>query len=225
MIFNKKGENCMGYFAYHRVSSTGQKLDRGIDEITRYCEEHNITLDRPIFTDKMTGKTFDRPRYTVMKEDVLRQGDFLLITEVDRLGREKCKIVEELLYYKNKGIRVLILELPTTLIEVNVESELNKLIIETIMNMIIELYACLAEGELRKKNKRQAEGLVALKLRGQWDTYGRPHAIEWNKFKLLYERVLRGEVKPFEAIKQLNVSMPTYYRYKRKYEQEVGLKV
>ena len=212
----------MGYFAYHRVSSTGQKLDRGIDEITRYCEEHNIILDRPIFTDKMTGKTFDRPRYTVMKEDVLRNGDFLLISELDRLGRSKSLILKELEYYREKGIRVLVLELPTTLIGIKGDSDLNSLILETIMNMIIELYACLAEGELKKKNKRQAEGLEALKLRGQWDTYGRPHAIEWDKFKLLYERVLRGEVKPFEAIKQLNVSMPTYYRYKAKYEKEVG---
>ncbi len=214
----------MGYFSYHRVSSSSQKLDRGIDEINRYCNENNITLDRPIFLDKQSGKSFDRPRYVVMKEDVLRNGDVLLITEVDRLGRNKAQIVEELNDFKKRGIRVMILELPTSLMELKGDSTLNTLILDTISNMIIELYACLAQGELEKKNKRQTEGIQSMKDRGDWERYGRPHAIEWEKFKLLYERVLRGEVKPFEAIKQLNVSMPTYYRYKKRYEQELGAK-
>lgn len=210
----------MGYFSYHRVSSKGQKEDRGVDEINRYCKEHNITLDRPIFIDKQTGKNFDRPRYIVMKEDVLRAGDNLIITEVDRLGRNKKQIVEELRYFKEKGVRVLILELPTTLMDLKGDNTLNNLILETISNMIIELYACLAEAELEKKNLRQAQGIQSMKDRGEWDRYGRPKAITPERFKEVYEKVLSGELKPFKAIEQLGISMPTYYRYKKKYEQE-----
>lgn len=34
-----------------------------------------------------SGKNFDRARYIVLKEDVLRSGDGLFIPEYDRLGR------------------------------------------------------------------------------------------------------------------------------------------
>lgn len=214
----------MGYFSYHRVSSKNQKEDRGVDEINKYCEEHNIKLDRPIFIDKQSGKNFDRPRYIVMKEDVLRAGDNLIITEVDRLGRNKNQIVEELRYFKEKGVRVLILELPTSLMEVNGESTLNNLILETISNMIIELFACLAETELEKKNLRQAEGIQSMKDRGNWDLYGRPKSLTTERFAEVYERVLIGELRPFKAIEELGVSMPTYYRYKKRYEEENNIK-
>ncbi len=35
----------------------------------------------------MSGKNFERARYIVLKEDVLRSGDGLIIPEYDRLGR------------------------------------------------------------------------------------------------------------------------------------------
>lgn len=212
----------MGYYAYHRVSSKQQKAARGIDEIETFCENNNIKLDNPIYIDRQSGKNFERIRYTVLKEDVLRAGDTLMITEVDRLGRNKNQIVEELRHFKEKGVRVMILELPTTLVNFNGDSKINNLILETISSMIIELYACLSEAELDKKNKRQLEGLASMKKRGDWERYGRPRAIKDEKFVETYKRVLKGEVKPFEAIKELNVSVPTYYRYKKEYEERIN---
>lgn len=212
----------MGYFAYHRISSKGQKEFRGVDEINKYCKENNITLYRPIFIDKQSGKNFDRHRYIVMKEDVLREGDCLIITEVDRMGRNKNQIVDELRYFKERGVRVLILELPTTLMKIENESTLNGLILETISNMIIEIFACLAEAELEKKNIRQAEGIQAMKDRGNWDKYGRPRAIDFDKFIKVYEKVRENELQPFQAIKELEISKATYYRYRKEYED--GLK-
>ena len=78
----------MKRYGYHRTSTREQHLDRGIAEITAYCEQNQLELER-IFTDQQTGKNFNRPRYQVLKEDVLRSGDELIITEVDRLGRNK----------------------------------------------------------------------------------------------------------------------------------------
>lgn len=205
------------YFGYHRVSTTNQHLDRGLDEISKFCVEHGITLKNPIYTDKQTGKTFDRPRYTVLKEDVLRPGDTLIISEVDRLGRNKKQIVKELSDFREKGIRVMILELPTTLMEVDSSNPMNKLILETIQNMIIELYACLAEGELEKKNKRQREGIEAMKTRGEWEKYGRPRRSTLAKFAEVYKLVEEGVIKATEAAKQLGMSVPTYYRYREQY--------
>ena len=78
----------MQIYGYHRTSTKEQHLDRGIQEIERYCNEHEMALTN-IFTDQETGKNFNRPRYTVLVEDVLRLGDILIVTELDRLGRNK----------------------------------------------------------------------------------------------------------------------------------------
>ena len=75
----------MKRYGYHRTSTREQHLDRVVAESTDYCTANNLELEK-IFTDQQTGKNFNRPRYTIMKEDVLRAGDELIITEVDRLG-------------------------------------------------------------------------------------------------------------------------------------------
>lgn len=64
----------MKRYGYHRTSTKEQHLDRGITEIQNYCITNNLELEK-IFTDQQTGKNFNRPRYQVLKEDVLRSGD------------------------------------------------------------------------------------------------------------------------------------------------------
>lgn len=71
-------------YGYHRTSTREQHLDRGIAEITKYCEEHNMKLEK-VYTDQQTGKNFERAKYIVLTEDVLRAGDILIITEIDML--------------------------------------------------------------------------------------------------------------------------------------------
>lgn len=72
----------MAVYGYHRTSTTEQHLDRGISEITSYCAEHGMKL-RKIYTDQQTGKNFNRPRYIVLRDDILREGDILIITEFE----------------------------------------------------------------------------------------------------------------------------------------------
>ena len=125
----------MKRYGYHRTSTREQHLDRGIKEITAYCEQNNLELEK-IFTDQQTGKNFNRPRYQVLKEDVLRAGDELIITEVDRLGRNKLETLKELQYYRDNGIRVKILELPTTLMDLSkLDNAMARMLMETINNM------------------------------------------------------------------------------------------
>ena len=152
----------MKRYGYHRTSTREQHLDRGITEINAYCSANNLELEK-IFTDQQTGKNFNRPRYTIMKEDVLRAGDELIITEVDRLGRNKQETLKELQYYRDNGIRVKILELPTTLMDLSaMDNAMARMIMETINNMLIELYATMAQAEIEKKEKRQKENAEGL---------------------------------------------------------------
>lgn len=205
----------MAYYGYHRTSTKEQHLDRGIIEIQRFCESQKIKLTG-IFTDKLTGKNFDRPRYTVLVEDVLREGDTLIITELDRLGRNKQEILKQLQILKDKGVRVMVLELPTTLIDLSqMDNALARLMIETINNVLIEIYASLAQAEMEKKEKRQREGMEAKKLRGEWDEVGRPRAIEPEKFNQEFLRVIEKEVTPTQLQRELGLTVSTFYRYRK----------
>lgn len=207
-------------YGYHRTSTKEQHLDRGIAEITKYCEEHGMKLEK-VYTDQQTGKDFNRARYIVLTEDVLREGDILIVTEIDRLGRTKKDTLDELKKLRDKNVRVMVLELPTTLIDFStIDNEMAKMMMETINNMMIELYASMAEAEMKKKQKRQREGYEALKARGEWNKLGRPAAMDYKKFCKEYERVLAGKIRPFELMKELKLTESTYYRYKKRYDDE-----
>ena len=225
-IFIVEGDVHMLYFAYHRTSTKEQHLDRGIYEINQFIEKENVELVNEIYTDQQTGKNFNRPYYDKLVEDIElvkkvnpNENIALIVTELDRLGRNKQLILAEIRKMQDKGIRVMVLEIPTTLIELPKDSSIATMIMETINNMLIEMYASFAQAELEKKEKRQREGIAAKKARGEWEDYGRPRALEFDKFLKEYKRVLDGAIKPVECMKLLGITKPTYYRYRKEYEE------
>ena len=104
-------KNTAKKFGYARVSSTSQNLDRQIDSLQEY-----VSSERDIFCDKASGKNFEREEYQRLK-GYLREGDELYVHSLDRLGRNKEQVLEELRYFSSAGIRVRILDLPTTMTE------------------------------------------------------------------------------------------------------------
>ena len=209
------------FVAYHRTSTKDQHLDRGINEITEYCKSNNIKLYKnKVYTDQKTGKNFDRPRYQMLKDEILEEGDVLIVTELDRLGRNKEATLQELRFYKEHNIRVMVLELPTTLVDLSsMENSLARMMMETINNMMIELYASMAQAEIEKKEKRQREGIEAKKARGEWGDYGRPRKMTFEEFSTHYRLVQEGKKKPFELMRELELSKPTFYLYKNQIEK------
>lgn len=207
-------------YGYHRTSTKEQHLDRGVAEITEYCKQNRLELER-IYTDQQTGKNFNRPRYQVLKEDVLRSGDELIITEVDRLGRNKQDTLKELQYFKDNNIRVKILELPTTLMDYSkLDNSMAQMLMETVNNMLIELYAAMAQSEIEKKEKRQREGIQAKKDRGEWADYGRPRKMQQSDFNRQYQKVINGEITPFALMRELDIPRSTFYRYRKMFENK-----
>ncbi len=199
-------------YGYHRTSTKEQHLDRGIQEITKFCENNSLTLEK-IYTDQQTGKNFNRPRYQVLKEDILRTGDILIITELDRLGRNKQETLKELQYYRDKQIRVMILEIPTTLQDLSaLDNSMAQMIMETINNMLIELYATMAQAEIEKKEKRQQEGIAAKKARGEWDEYGRPKAQKPDNWNEVITSWKNGEITAVKAMELTGLKKTTFYK-------------
>lgn len=145
-------------FGYARVSSTGQNLDRQITELRKYVPEENIV------TDKMSGKDLERPGYQALKGSLgLRRGDTLYIKSLDRLSRSKADIKAELEWFQKQGIRLMVLDLPTTMIEV---PEGQEWIIDMVTNILVEVLASIAEQERQTIRRRQREGIDAAKKRG-----------------------------------------------------------
>jgi len=100
------------------------------------------------------------------------------------------------------------------------DNSLANMLMETINNMLIEMYATFAHAEMLKREKRQREGIQAMKERGEWDKYGRPEVIDFKKFAAEYKKVVDGELRPFECMRLLGMKKSTFYHYVRKYKAQ-----
>lgn len=121
--------------------------------------------ERYLFIDRASGKNIDRPEYQLLKR-ALRENDELFIHELDRLGRNKADILEELKYFKEKNIKVRILDVPTTLINYKEHGETAKIMLEMINNLLIEVFSTLAEAELKKFTNAKEKVYRQLKKKG-----------------------------------------------------------
>ena len=105
-------------YGYARVSTREQNTDRQIEALTKFgVPEQQIIIDRA------SGKDTEREGYQYLKRQILRSGDTLVIKEMDRLSRNKADIKRELEIFKDMGVRVKILDIPTTLSIAYIESE------------------------------------------------------------------------------------------------------
>lgn len=191
-------------FAYVRVSTTEQNTDRQLDTLRQYVSD-----DRDIFTDKVSGKTFDRPKYQALKA-TLRQGDTIYIKSLDRLGRNKQAIKEELEYFRKEGIIVRCLDIPTTLMDFGTFGDFQKAIMEMINNILIEVIGTISEQERKTIHQRQAEGIQSAKARGKH--LGRPKAQLSDTFKATYKDWKDGKITAVQAMKTEGLSKATFYR-------------
>ena len=195
-------------YGYARVSSQEQNLDRQLEKLKQYVEPEFI------LTDKASGKNLERPSYQALKGALgLRAGDTLVITSLDRLSRNKDDTKQELKWFKDTGIRLKILDLPTSLIEVPSGQEW---IIDMINNILIEVLSAMAEQERLTIRKRQREGIDAAKAKGKH--LGRPKMVMPEKFPEIYKNWKSGEITAKEAMKKLQLPSTSFYRLVRAYE-------
>jgi DNA invertase Pin-like site-specific DNA recombinase len=189
--------------AYARVSSREQHLDRQIQQLMDFGIE-----DRDIIREHASGKDFNRPQYAVLRNGLLREGDTLVVTSLDRLSRNKADIKAELEYYKQKGIRVKILDLPTTVADL---PEGQNWVFDMVNNVLLEVLASLAEQERRTIRQRQAEGIAAAHAKGK--KFGRPSVRMPENFPEQLERVNRHEISARKLMQELGLKRSTYYRF------------
>lgn len=189
-------------YGYARVSTREQNEDRQLEALTKFgVPEQNIIID------KASGKDTEREGYQYLKRQILRQGDTLVIKELDRLSRNKADVKRELEEFKVMGIRVKILDIPTTLTDFPPEQEW---ILEMINSILIEVLGSIAENERRKIRARQREGIDAAKKKNV--RFGRPSKPLPDNWREVLAEVRCGNKKPVEAMRELGISKSCYYR-------------
>ena len=192
-------------YGYARVSTREQNLDRQIAALRQY-----VTDERDIITDKESGKDFDRTGYQYLRERLIRPGDTLIVKSLDRLGRNKEQVMEELRHFRGDGVRVKILDLPTTMIDL---PDGQDWIVEMVNNILIEVLASIAEQERLTIRQRQAEGIAEAKKQGR--LLGRKKTelpAEWELVTGLWKS---GSITAVQAMDRLGLKKSTFYRMVR----------
>lgn len=198
----------MRVYGYSRVSTKEQNLDRQLVELRKYVD------DRFIFQDKVSGKDFNRPEYQLMRK-VAQKGDVIYIKSLDRLGRNKSEIKQELEYYKNEGVRIKILDIPTSMMDI---SEGQEWLMDMINNLLIEVLATMAEQERLNIRQRQAEGIAIAKEQGKYK--GRKEIDFPENWAEVYDQWKNRKIKGNEAMEKLGLKRNTFYRLIKKYEEK-----
>ena len=198
---------------YARVSSKEQNLDRQIMALKEYVQEDMIVID------KASGKNLERPGYNSLKYGIgkLVKGDSLYIKSLDRLSRNKEDIKKELEYYASIGVRIKVLDLPTTMVDL---PEGQDWIIAMVNNILIEVLSSISEQERLTIKQRQAEGIAAMRIvNGKkvssrtGNPTGRPVKELPENWDVVVDSWKEGEITAVEAMRQLDLKKTTFYRY------------
>lgn len=209
---NKNGGRTYGYA---RVSSVGQNLDRQILALRQYVPEEQIVID------KASGKDLNRPGYSALKGALgLRRGDVLYVQSLDRLSRSKEDIKQELRWFRDNGIVLRILDLPTTMMELDKSQQWLQ---EMVSNILIEVLSSMAEQERLTIRKRQREGIEAARKKGKH--LGRPEIREPDGFHEVYQRWKSGEITAVFAMDILGLRRSTFYKLAALHQRKMAEKV
>lgn len=192
-------------YYYARVSSKDQNLDRQLEAFHAMGAE-----ERDIVTDKQSGKDLERAGYQALKNVILRRGDTLVVKSLDRLSRSKADIKAELEYFKTAGVRVKILDLPTTLMEV---PEGQEWVFDMVNNILIEVLGTIAQQERTTIRERQAEGIAAAKARGKH--LGRPQIPKPQNWDEVVTHWRSGKITAVEAMRLTGLKRGTFYKMVR----------
>ena len=170
-------------------------------------EEFGITADH-IFTDRQSGKDFDRPAYMDMMA-VLKPGDTVVVKSLDRLGRDYEEMLRQLdIITREKEAFLVVLDLP-------ILDSRNKygddLTARLILNLIIQIFSYVAQMEREMNHRRTMDGIAAAKAKGV--KFGRTSLDKPDDFEKVLAQWASGAISECEAARLLGVSRPTFHKW------------
>lgn len=192
-------------YGYIRVSSTDQNEDR-----QRIAFKDLDISVKNIYTDKQSGKDFNRPNYKKLIRK-LKNGDILYIKSIDRLGRNYEEIQNQWrTITKEIGADVVVLDMPL------LDTRRDKNLLGTfISDIVLQLLSFVAENERVNIRQRQREGIEAAKKRGV--KFGRPVKVAPDNFGEIVDGWERKEINIDDIIGKYKMSESTFYRRLREF--------
>lgn len=192
----------MSKIGYARVSSKEQNLDRQLEALESVSK---------VFSDKASGQTTERPQLHALLK-YIREGDIVVVTELDRLGRNNKDLTEIMNTIQQKGATLEVLNLPSMN---GIDDEnLRRL----INNLVIELYKYQAESERRRIKERQAQGIKLAKQKGRFTGRKPTYSKEDPLLKRAFELYESKEYTLKEIEQHTKIPVSTLKRYLKKYE-------
>lgn len=216
----------MEIYAYGRVSSRDQNLDRQIAAFLEFGVKKTH-----IFCDKQSGKDFNRKYYLslVGTKDVaprLREGDLLVIYSIDRLGRNYNEIQEQWSYITNDlKADIKVLDMPLLDTRGNDESNLDH---KFISDLVLQILSYVAQKEREANRTRQKAGYDCMKIINGKRTssrtgnpIGRPEIKYPANWVNIYTLWKNKEITAVKAMKKMNLKKNTFYKMVKKYESNI----
>ena len=190
------------YFAA-RVSTKDQNLARQI-VAAKSCGVE----DKNIYCDKISGRRKDRPEYEKMKSKLV-PGDEVYFEAIDRIGRDKALIKEELEWFKTRGVIVRVMDLPTTMMEF---PDSQSWVLEMVNNILIEVLGTIAEQEWKKIKQRRDDGIAAMPVGDDGRKVSSKTGRGFGRTAVAVDLTLKDGETVVEACERLGISRNTYYR-------------
>ena len=196
-------------YGYARVSGTDQNDDRQMIAM----REQGIPPER-VFTDKQSGKDFERPAYKSLLEN-LKPGDLLYIKSIDRLGRNYAEIQKQWrILTKERCVDIVVIDMPL------LDTRQGKDLMGTLIaDLVLTLLSFVAQNERENIRQRQAEGIAAAKARGV--CFGRPIKKSPKNFRILVKQWERGRLPLQTLLENTGLKIATFYRRLREFRTGV----
>ena len=195
-------------YGYIRVSTRDQNEDRQLIAM----REARVP-EKNIFTDKQSGKDFDRPQYKKLLRK-MGKDDLLYIKSIDRLGRNYEEILKQWrILTKDKGIDIVVLDMPL------LDTRRGKDLMGTFLSdIVLQVLSFVAENERANIRQRQAEGIAAAKARGV--KFGRPPLPLSENFHEVHKAWRAKKLTLKEAASACSMPVGTFYGKARKLEED-----
>ncbi len=144
--------------------------------------------------------------------DFIREGDIVVVTELDRLGRSSKELTELMNQIQQKKATLEVLNLPTLK---GIEDDNLRTLIN---NLIIEIYKYQAESERKRILERQRQGIAIAKREGKYK--GRKPLFNDTepdeRLQYAFDLFLSGKTdKDVQRI--TNINRETFRRYRKKF--------
>ena len=200
----------MTVYGYIRVSSRDQNEDRQLIAM----REIDVP-EKNIYTDKQSGKDFERPQYKKLVRK-LKRDDLLYIKSIDRLGRNYEEIQNQWrLLTKDKGVDICVIDMPL------LDTRRGKDLVGTFLSdIVLQVLSFVAENERVNIRQRQAEGIAAAKARGV--RFGRPPRPLPEGYHSAYQRWKAGKITGTAAAAECGMPLSTF-RYRAEIYEKAKL--